>query len=94
LLEPYRQPLPVGTILHPFWHLDMRAVNPLEAQFEKRAVVDIKQPVGDVNTVIGINADQVSVEGCVVNLRQRKSVRDDGLSQLLVRIDDYMRGIE
>jgi hypothetical protein len=43
----------------------------LEAEFEKRAVVDFEQPIGDVNSIIGVDPDQVSVEGRVMELRQR-----------------------
>ena len=31
--------------------------------------MDFEQPIGDVNSVIGVDADQVGVEGRVVDLR-------------------------
>ena len=43
--------------------------DPLQTKFEKRTVMDFEQPVGDVNSVIGVDADQVGVEGRMVDLR-------------------------
>ena len=63
MLEPERQTVPIGTILRPWWQLDHLPDDPLEAEFEERAVMDFEQTIGDVNLVIGIDADQVGVEG-------------------------------
>jgi hypothetical protein len=40
--------------------------------------MDFEQPIGDVNTVIGADADQVN-EGRMMELRQRQAMRDHRL---------------
>jgi hypothetical protein len=67
LLKPERQPLPIGTILIPPWQLDCLPDDPL--QFEKRAIVDFEQPIRDMDAEIRVDADQVSIEGRMVDLR-------------------------
>ena len=36
--------------------------------------MDFEQPIGDVNSVIGVDTDQVGIEGRVMQLRQRQAV--------------------
>jgi hypothetical protein len=43
---------------------------PFEAKFDKLAMLDFEQPIADVNSVIGFDADQVGIEGHVMELRQ------------------------
>jgi hypothetical protein len=43
--------------------LDHLPGDPLEAEFEKRRITDFEQPIRDVNSIVGVNADQVGVEG-------------------------------
>ena len=45
----------------------------------KRAIMDFEQPIGDVNSVIRVDADQVGVEGRVVDFGQRQAMRDHRL---------------
>ena len=54
LLEPSRQSIPIGAILLPPWQLDHLPDDPLEAEFEKRAIMDFEKPIGNVNSVIGV----------------------------------------
>ena len=56
--------------------------------------MDFEQPVRDVDAVIGVDADQVGIEGRMMDLRQRQAIRDDRLPKLLVRIHDDVSGIE
>jgi hypothetical protein len=51
--------------------LDHLPDDPLQPEFEERAIVDLEQPVRGVNSVIGIDTDQVGVESRVMQLRQR-----------------------
>ena len=53
--------------------------DPFKPEFEERAVMDFEQPVRDVNSVIRVDADQMSIEGGVVDLRQRQAIRDHRL---------------
>ena len=57
LLEPKRQPVPIGTILTPPPRLNHLPDDPLKPEFEKRAIMDFEQPVGDVNSVAWVDAD-------------------------------------
>ena len=45
LLEPDRQSVSVGTILKPSRPIDQHSGDPLEAEFEKRPIMDFEQPV-------------------------------------------------
>jgi hypothetical protein len=56
--------------------------------------MQVEEPLGKVDAIIRIDPDQVSVEGGVVDLRERQPVRDDRLTELLICIDDDMSGIE
>lgn len=56
--------------------------------------MDFEQPVKDVNSVIGFDADQVRVERRVVNFAQRQPVRDHRLPVLLVSVHDDVGGVE
>jgi hypothetical protein len=71
LLEPKRQPIPIGMILKPSWSVDHCSGDPLQPEFQEWSIVNVEQPIGDMNSVSGVDSDQVSVEGCVMQLRQR-----------------------
>jgi hypothetical protein len=49
-------------ILTPPWQLDHLPDDPFKPEFEKRAVMDFEQPVGDVDAEIRLDPDQVGVE--------------------------------
>jgi hypothetical protein len=57
LLEPDRQPLPIGIVLTSPRRLDHLPGDPFQPEFEKRPIMDFEQPVGDVNPVIGVDPD-------------------------------------
>jgi hypothetical protein len=60
-LEPSRQPVLIGTIRTSPWQMDHLPDDPLEAEFEKRRATDFEQPIGDMDAVIRVDADQVGV---------------------------------
>jgi hypothetical protein len=68
LLEPKCQPVAIRTILRPSRPVDQCPGDPLEAEFEKWTIVDIEQPIRDVNSVIRVDADQVSIKGRMMEL--------------------------
>jgi hypothetical protein len=74
LLEPKRQPVADRPVLDPVRPIDHRSGNSLQPKFQKRAVMDFEQPVGDVNSVIRVDADQVN-EGRMMELRQILAAR-------------------
>jgi hypothetical protein len=74
LLEPKRQPVADRPVLDPVRPIDQRSGNSLQPEFQKRAVMDFEQPVGDVNSVIRVDANQVN-EGRMMELRQILAAR-------------------
>jgi hypothetical protein len=79
LLEPSRQPLSIPPIHTSPRQLDHLPGDPFQAEFEKRAVMDFKQAVGDVDAEIRVDPDQLSVKGRMVELGQRQAIRDNRL---------------
>jgi len=47
-----------------------------------------------MHTKVGIDSDQMRVEGSVVNLRKRNSIRDHWLAKHIVFIGNDVRGVE
>jgi hypothetical protein len=70
LLEPSRQSIPIRAIFTASRQLDQLPDDSRKAKFEKRAVMDFEQPIGDVNSIVGVNADEVGIEGGMVDLRR------------------------
>jgi hypothetical protein len=93
-LEPSRQSVPIGAILIPPRQLDHLSNDPFQTEFQERPVMEIEKSVRNVDTEIGVDPDQVNIEGRMVDFRQRQAIRDDRLPQLLVRIHDDMSSIE
>jgi hypothetical protein len=71
LLEPDRQPVAIGTILKPSRPVDQCSGDPLKAEFKKRAVMYFQEPIRHMDAEIGVDPDQVGIEGRVMELRQR-----------------------
>jgi hypothetical protein len=94
LLEPLRQPISIGAILCPPRQLDRLPKDPLQPKFEKRTVMNFQKPVGDMDSEIRVNPDQVGIKGCMMDFRQRQAIRDDPLPELLVGISDNVGGIK
>ena len=74
LLEPQGQPIAIWTILNPSRPFDQCSGDPLQAEFERRPITDFEQPVGDVDSEIRVDPDQVSIEGRMMELRQRQAI--------------------
>ena len=68
------QPIPIRPILRSPRQLDPCAGDPLEADFEERAVMDFKQSISDMNPEIDIDADQVGIERRMVDLGEREAI--------------------
>jgi hypothetical protein len=66
--EPNYQPVPIRPILSPPRQLNRIAGDSLQPKFEKPPIADFEQPIGDVDTEIRIDSDQVSIEGRVMEL--------------------------
>ena len=63
-------------------------------RFQQWPIVLRQQLPRDVDPKIGIDADQMSVERRMMNLRERNAVRNDRLAELLILVRDDVRGVE
>jgi hypothetical protein len=61
-LEPKRQTVSIRAVLTPPRQLDHLPDDSLQPEFEKRAIVNVEQPVRDMNAEIRVDPDQVGVE--------------------------------
>jgi hypothetical protein len=73
--------------------LDRLPDDSLQPEFQKRAIMDFEQLIGDVNSEIRVDSDQVGIR------RQDEfwlvqSVPDDRLPKLLVGVNDDVSGIQ
>ena len=78
--EPKCQSVAIRAILRPPRQLDHLTGDPFQPEFEKWAIMQVEQPFRDMDAVIWVEADQVRIEGGMVDFGQRQAVRDDGLS--------------
>ena len=92
-LEPHRKPVAIGPVPLARRQVQPPAVQALE-RLEHRAVVLRSQPLGDMHPVVGIDPDQVSVEGSVMDLGERDAVGNDRLAERLVAVGDDVGGVE
>jgi hypothetical protein len=67
LLEPYGQPVAIGTILSPSRQFNHLSDDPLQPEFEKWSIMDFEQPVRDMDAEIRVDPDQVSIERRIVS---------------------------
>lgn len=58
------------------------------------AVVLIQKAARNVHAIVGVDANPAGVEGCVMELRQRQSIRHNGSSHPLVGVGNDLRGVE
>ena len=63
-------------------------------RFKHLAVVLIQKTVRNVHAIVGVDANQVGVEGGVMDLRQRWSIGHNGVSHLLVGVGNDVCGVE
>ena len=84
-LEANRKPIPIRPVLSPVRQMEGFAIYLLEG-FEHRAVVLVEQSVRDMQSIVGIDPDQMGIEGGMMDFGERHAVRDDGLPELLVLI--------
>ena len=94
LLESRREPVAVGAKLRAPRGPDQASGTGLQALLEQGTVVEHQEPLRDVHPTVGVDADQVVVEGGVVDLRQRDAIGDDRLAEQLVRVGDDVGGVE
>jgi hypothetical protein len=90
-LETNRQAIAIGTVLKPSRPVDRPSCDPLETEFEKRTIMDFEQPIRAWMRKIRVDPDLVSIEGCVVNPRQRQAIREDWVSNLSSHTMPHLR---
>jgi hypothetical protein len=74
-LEPSRQPMSIRVIHTSSRQLDHPPGDPLQPEFEKQAIVDSEQSLGDVDAEIRVDPDQLGVKGRMMKLRRCPSTR-------------------
>ena len=77
--EPKLQPFLIWIILGSPWQTDQAAGHCLQPLLRGWAVIEIEKTLG-----IGVDPDEVCIEGGAVDLGKRQFVREDRLPQLLV----------
>jgi hypothetical protein len=85
LLEPERKPVSVRVMLLGAREPDQRPCDRFEALLEQRPVVQHQQALGDVDPAVGVDADQVIVEGGVVNWRPQFAAASASRREMRVR---------
>jgi hypothetical protein len=91
--EPFCQAVAIGTIALSGWQMQGAQVQRFE-RFKHRAIVLGAQPFRDVNAKVGIDAYEMRIECCVVDLGKRNAVGHNGLAQALMAIVDDVGCIE
>ena len=69
--------------------MDRATVQPRQG-LEQRAVVLPEQPFRYMQPIVRVDADQMCIEGRVMDLRQREAVWHHRLAESLVRVRDDM----
>ena len=92
-LKAQRQPIAIWTILNAARQVDGLAVQSLEG-FQHRTIVLPEQPLGHMQPVVRVDADQMGVERGVMDLGKRNAVRNHRLAKLLVPVRDDMSRVE
>ena len=64
------------------------------AELKKWPIMDLEQALRHMDDAVGADADEVIIEGGVMDLRQSDAVADDRLAKLFITIRDDVRGIE
>ncbi len=77
----------IRAVLGAVRQMDRATVQPLQG-FEHRAVIPHEQPLGYMQTIVRVDADQMGVEGSVMDLRQRYVVGYHRLPEPLVFVRD------
>ena len=92
-LEPQRKPISVRLVLHAVRQMDRATIQPLQG-FEHRPVVLPQQPLGHMQPIVRVDADQMRVERRMMNFRERDAVRNHRLAELLILVRDDMGSVE
>ena len=92
-LEANRKPIPIRPVLSPVRQMEGFAIYLLEG-FEHRAVVLVEQSVRDMQSIVGIDPDQIGIEGGMMDFGEWQAVRDDGLPQPFILVGNGVRGVE
>jgi hypothetical protein len=95
-LEPFEaqsQAVAIGVILLPARRVQVPAIKPLEGLQHWTVFLD-KQALGNMQPIVRVDADQMRVESCMMDLRKRNAVRHHGLAEALVTIRNDVGSIE
>jgi hypothetical protein len=82
-VEAYCKSVAIGTVFHPVRQMDGRTVQSLQG-FEHGAIVLAKQSSRYMQPVIGVNANQIRIEGSMVDFGKRNPIGDYRLTEPLI----------
>src|SRR5262245_15241932 len=67
-LEAERKPVAIGEVLGSAWEADLPAIQLLQG-FEHWAIALVEQPIGHMEPIVWVDADQIRIECRVMNFR-------------------------
>ena len=91
-LEANRKPIPIRSVLNPVRQMEGFAIYLLEG-FEHQAVVLVEQSVRDMQSIVGIDPDQMGIEGGMMDFGEWQAVRDDGLGDVPISVEIRGAGV-
>jgi hypothetical protein len=94
LLKPLGKPLTVRVIDRSARHDEGSSRNRFDPLLKQRTVIHVQERIADVDLVVWIEADEVQIEGSMMELRKRQAVRDNGLAAFLISITNNMGSIQ
>ena len=92
-LESDCEPVAVGAVLSTARKVQRASVEPFQS-FEHRTIVLGQQPVGDMQPVIGINTDQMRVNGRMMNLGEGNAIGHHWLTEQLILVRNDMSSVQ
>lgn len=66
--ESHGKPISIGEILRAIWQMNRVSMEPLQ-RLQHRPIVLRQQAVRNMESIVGIDADQMGVEGGMMNFR-------------------------
>lgn len=92
-IESHRKAIAIGPVALSKWQPNRSTVQAFDG-FEQGTITLLKQTLRNVQSEIGIDSDQVRIEGCVVQFGKWNTIRHDRLAQCLISIRHDMRCIQ
>ena len=92
-LKAHGEAVSIGVVLRSRRQADDLLVELLH-RLKHRPILLLQQSCGHMHSEVGVNPDQVCIEGGMMNFRQRNAIGNYGLAKSLVFVGDDVRRIE